>query len=188
MVSPVIKPFVRCPRGYINSVLAMGFGSAVYRPWNNSPVATAPTIEQLGAVAVLTATATPADLSTISLTINGIVYQFQFVYNTSVQTLGIKVPLPNSGVSTNAQVNTALLAVVSLAGGTDIVTGEKTFPWVAGQTGSAQTTISLTTNNPITASSFAVNVTGVLTAGTVGVIGSQVPGKVGASARYQRGN
>ncbi len=100
----------------------------------------------LGASQTLAVASVPADLSTLILTApNGQAYRFQFVYNASVQTLGIKVPLPASGASTAAQVNTALQAVLNAGQALDFSTGLLvTLPWAASIVASASTEVDYT--------------------------------------------
>jgi hypothetical protein len=102
-----------------------------YVPWNgylngyNSPQA-----DILGPVLQFVTSAAPADLSTMTVTgYDGKVYLFQFVYNASVQTLGIKIPLPASGASTAAQVMTAIVGVLSQGSGVTIGGQTVYFPW-----------------------------------------------------------
>lgn len=97
----------------------------------------------LGATQTLSVASVPADLSTLILNApNGRAYTFQFVYNASVQTLGIKVPLPAGGASTAAQVNTALQAVLNSGQALDITSGLlTTLPFSATITAAAATEV-----------------------------------------------
>src|SRR3954471_5033666 len=82
-------------RGYANG--SFGAGST-YIPFNGFISSGNPGVSILGPAQQLTVTAVVPDLSTLTLVDpNGKGTVFQFVYNASVQTTGIKVPLPLSG-------------------------------------------------------------------------------------------
>jgi hypothetical protein len=117
----------RLPTGYQSGVLnkyrSSVAGYSILRTQNRAV---------LGATQILNVASVPADLSTLILNPpSGPSLTFQFVYNASVQTLGIKVPLPASGGSTAAQVTTALLAVLQVGSGTPLAGTLTRFPFVA---------------------------------------------------------
>lgn len=114
------------PLGYRRAVFA-----STYVPWNgfvsgnNSPQSAI-----LGATLQIVTSGAPTDLSTLQIIgADGKLYVFQFVYNGTVQTLGIKIPLPASGASTAAQVMTQIASVLSLSGGFPITGPAVVYPW-----------------------------------------------------------
>ena len=112
---------------------------ARYKPWNGSLGSPSPARQRLGATQIYNVGSVPADLSTFILNSpDGRSFTFQFVYNASVQSTGIKIPLPLSGGSTAAQVQTAILGVLSQAGGIPFGGSFISFPWTYLQTGAAQ--------------------------------------------------
>lgn len=113
-------------------------GLLCYRQYNGY-LGPGPETVRVGATQLYNVGAVPADLSTLILNApNGQNYAFQFVYNSSVQTTGIKVPLPLSGASTAAQTTTALLNILNGGSGTPFGGSLVTFPFLAPQTGAAQ--------------------------------------------------
>ncbi len=141
----------------------------------------------VGDVTDVATTAAPADLSSITLNgPNGVQYEFQFVYNASVQTRGIKVPLPASGGSTAAQVTAQLLSVLGAKSGVDINGVTFVYPWRAAQTASNIVSLNWTFNGRITSTSSPSGITLTTTAGTrssnavvpgsVGFLGALLPG------------
>jgi hypothetical protein len=135
MPSRILTNRYRFPQGYRSGV----FNPAQYLPWNgfnsgnNSPGAF-----MLGAVLDLIATGVPTDLQTLQFTDprTGFVYVFQFVYAAGVWNQGIKIPLPNSGSSTAAQVITAVAGVLGLASGVTFAGDTVSFPWAPQQVNS----------------------------------------------------
>ena len=101
-----------------------------YKPWNGSLISPSPARQRVGATQTYSVASVPADLSTFILNApNGQSYTFQFVYNASVQTLGIKIPLPLSGASTAAQVRAQIASILGLSGGIPIGGSFISFPW-----------------------------------------------------------
>jgi hypothetical protein len=122
-------PFPSGYRGYV------AFSPSVYVPWNGyENGANTPSSSIIGAVLQVVASGAPTDKqSLIIIGADGLPYQFQFLYagTPGDQPTAFEVPLPNSGASTAAQVIAALLAVVSLAEGTDQNGDIRQFNWVA---------------------------------------------------------
>ena len=134
MSTAILTNRIKFPSGYrkVSQV-------SPYTPWNGFVSGqNSPGVSQFGATYTFTVASVPADLSTIQMVgPDGKGYTFQFVYNASVQTLGIKIPLPASGASTAAQVATAFLGVVNQASALDVLGNRIVFPWSAQQTGAA---------------------------------------------------
>ncbi len=128
MASSIVTNRLTLPFSYKTGVLS---GPLVkYLPFNGG--GNSPGTIRLGGTQSFTIGSVPADLSTFILNApNGQSYTFQFVYNASVQTLGIKIPLPLSGASTAAQVRAAIMGIMSLSGAFDINGVFRSFPWVA---------------------------------------------------------
>ena len=135
----------------------------------------------LGATQNFTVASVPADLSTLIVNApDGKAYTFQFVYNTSVQTLGIKIPLPLSGASTAAQVATAVLGVVGLSGGTPISGPAVIYPWVTATPVSAHFELDYTVNGAAGApTGTQATITVVTTAPNLNGSTSVLPGMFG---------
>lgn len=135
MTTTVVTNRIKFPPGYAK----LGGQVSPYKPWNgfisgyNSPA-----VVQNGATYTFTVASVPADLSHLTfIGPDGKSYDFQFVYNASVQTGGIKVPLPNSGSSTAAQVATALFTVMNAQSSLDFTGKTVVFPWKMVLTGPA---------------------------------------------------
>lgn len=176
MASAITRNKYAFPKGYTAVK-----GPTTYKPWNGSSIAASPARALLGATQIYNIASVPADLSTFILNApNGQSYTFQFVYNASVQTTGIKIPLPNSGSSTAAQVQTAMLGVLGAAGGTPLSGSFVGYPWLYQQTGAAQFTINWKVAGATVA---ATGTQATITAGAVTqqTFGTQavVPAKVG---------
>ena len=156
MATSVITNRYHFPPGY-RRVAQNDVPGKYYSPYNGffSAPGLNPTQNQFGAEMVITAAGVPADLSLMTVRApNGREYVFQFVYNASVQNAGIKIPLPNSGASTAAQVSAAILAVLAAGSGTPFGSSiALTFPWVA-------------TASSATANKVSFNVAGASVAGT----------------------
>jgi len=101
-------------------------------PWNgglsslNSPGAALQ-----GGSLNIEAVTVPADLSTLAFFNNSteILYTLQFVYNASVPTAGITVNLPNSGLSTAAEVGLQIQLALNAAFGLTFDNEVVPFPW-----------------------------------------------------------
>jgi len=142
MSATVITNRPKLPAGYrVYSAVAI----IQYNPFNGAKSAFNPGLSQFGATQDISVSAVPADLSLLVINgPDGKAYTFQFVYNASVWSAGIKVPLPNSGASTAAQVSAALTAVMNATFGTSFGGVTVPFPWTAAQTAAAVTTLSWT--------------------------------------------
>lgn len=187
MSIPVISNRYSFPLGYRH------VGTPVFpAPWNgflsgtNSPQATI-----LGAVLQIVTSAAPADLSTFSFGgPDGKQYLFQFVYNASVQTLGIKIPLPLSGASTAAQVMTQIAGVLSLPTGVIIGGGIAVFPWNFQTINGTTSRINFNYPGPVGSTSVPTGVALTIIAPTsVAALSSTspVPGKVGPLGAFLQG-
>ncbi len=162
-----------------------GYAGAKYTspftPWNGSLNGFSPARKLRGGSQVLAIASVPADLSTLILNApNGQSFLFQFVYNASVQTLGIKVPLPLSGASTAAQVTTALNTVLAAIGGTPLAGSFIGFPWQAIQGDATHVTINWTQGGALvapTGTQATITVSGTVVAAFV--LGAIVPAKTG---------
>lgn len=183
MASPVKRryPF---PAGYRTYSQPSG-----YKPWNNAANSASPARTLLGATQLYNIASVPADLSTFVLNApNGQSYTFQFVYNASVQTLGIKIPLPLSGASTAAQVQTAIAGVLVLAGGTTIGGTFVSFPWTYATTGAAQFRINWTVAGATAlATGTQVTITAGAVAQSVFAFSAVVPATIGRNFDFLHG-
>jgi hypothetical protein len=181
-----VKPSYAFPAGYVGAKY-----SAPYVPWNGSLFAASPARRLRGASQILAVASVPADLSTLIITApNGEAFTFQFVYNASVQTLGIKVPLPASGGSTAAQVTTALATVLASIPAFNI--GSTTpvyFPWVAIQGDATHVTLNYTVAGALTAiGGTQVTISVSASAPSAFVIGTTAPGLVGPIGAFLHGD
>jgi hypothetical protein len=88
-------------------------------------------------------------------------YRFQFLYagTPGSDPDSVEVPLPNSGLSTAAEVMTALLAVLLLSSAFNQAGDEVYFPWVAQSVNPTTSRINLTTAASVTGSFGVTNVT-----------------------------
>ncbi len=161
-----------------------------YTPWSGSVSAFSPARKLRGGSQILAIASVPADLSTLILNSpNGQSFTFQFVYNASVQTLGIKVPLPASGGSTAAQVTTALAAVLGLNGGIPLSGSFVGFPWQAISGDATHVTINWTQSGALVAPSgtqATITVSGTVVPAFV--LGTIVPAKSGFMGTFMSGD
>lgn len=125
MSATVVTNRYGLPRGYSHWTFP-----GKYVPFSGSSSSPSPARVKQGKTQTFTVNAVPADLSTfILVSPNGAFYTFQFVYNGSIPTVGITVPLPAGGASTAAQVQTAIAGVLGLTGGTPVGGSFTSFPW-----------------------------------------------------------
>jgi hypothetical protein len=174
----------RFPRGYAKSRFP-----TTYIPWNGAVNSPSPGRSRLGATQVFNIASVPADLSTFILnTPDGRSFTFQFVYNASVQTLGIKIPLPLSGASTAAQVQTAMAAVLGAGSGTPIGGSPVVFPWVYNITGAAQFRIDWSVGGTAVASSGTqATITAGAVVASVFSVQAPAPGRFGHNNAWLHG-
>lgn len=168
-----------------------------YKPYNGFLSAARPDSIAVAVAQLFNIASVPADLSTFILHApNGIggggntgFFSFQFVYNASVQTTGIKIPLPLSGATTAAQVQTAIKAVLSQAFGTPLVGGGFALPWIYNQTGAAAFRIDWTVPGPVVpATGTQATITpGATFAAFLSVGNSVVPGRYGKNHAFLPG-
>lgn len=161
-------------------------GLLAYKQWNGW--FSGPETVRLGATQIYNVASVPADLSTFILnTPDGRAVTFQFVYNASVQTQGIKIALPLSGASTAAQVNTAILAAMSVAVATAFGGVAVPLPFNAVQTGAAQFRIDWkvggTTN--VATGTQATITAGAVVQSTIG-LAQAVPARCGKIGTFMR--
>lgn len=133
--------------------------AAVFSVWNGAP-GLSPASQLLGARQTLTVSAVPADLTTMTLSgPDGVNYLFQFVYNASTQTQGIKIPLPLSGASTPAQVQAAISAVIGQASAFTFGGVKVTFPWFASVLSATAAEVDWTIAGPIVSTATPAGIT-----------------------------
>lgn len=161
-------------------------GLLAYKQWNGW--FSGPETVRLGATQIYNVGSVPADLSTFILnTPDGRAITFQFVYNASVQTQGIKIALPLSGASTAAQVNTAILAAMAPAVATAFGGVAVPLPFNAVQTGAAQFRIDWKVGGTI---NLATGTQATITAGATALssigLSQAVPGRAGKVNAFLR--
>lgn len=173
---PIVSNRLSLPPGYAKY-------ASVYTPWNgysngiNSPAAVI-----IGSILDISASGAPADLSSFTIHNPGASeesYQFQFVYNGSVQTQGIGIPLPNSGASTAAQVITAIATVMNQVSGTDIDNNVIPFPWTIDQVTATELRVEWKVNGNSTSFAFPTGITITTESQPSFSVGSLVPGSLG---------
>ena len=185
MSTTVLTSQYKFPPGYRRIV-----ANAPYLPFNGFiSGANSPAASQFGATYEYTVASVPGDLSQMALTgPDGKTYTFQFVYNTSVQNAGIKVPLPASGGSTAAQVAIQLLSVVQQAFAFDFAGNKIVFPWAATQTGAAKVALNWTIAGRGNATSaLPAQISQVITQGGFG-LGQSAPALVGPMGAFLPGS
>lgn len=180
------------PAGYSNAKYptATNPHNTPEAPWNGA-ILPSPGLSKRGAAQQLAIASVPADLSTLIVTApNGAQYKFQFVYNASVQNSpgSIKVPLPNSGASTAAQVTTALTAVLQLNPALTLEGAQVFFPWQAISGDATHVTLNYTVDGAAVAiGGTQATITVSFTSDAAFTLGATVPGKFGEAYAYLPG-